>query len=226
MSFYPEKLSSFQYYKEKIPLFYRNSYGFKEQFEMLFNEVLKSPGNGLITVGDEILKFFDIFNEDYLIWLEELNPSGTTCDILDKIASIFAVTRHPVCNWIESGVNHNETLDLTNEELLMLIKCEIIRNNFQGTREECNTLYDLIGLNIFSLTVEDYGTVATCKLVLATTPERTYSSNISKMFKSGLLNIKSMGIKYEYDEEIVSTSTMVWDSTDQAEVWNFGGWSS
>lgn len=224
MSFYPEQLSTFKYYKQKIPLFYRDSFGFTDQFEALFSMILNSQDNGIIFVGDLILNLINIFDPNYMDLVNSLDPNGLTCDLLDKLASIFAVTRHPICRWTENGTDYEEVLTLTNEELLMLIKCEIIKNNFQGTREECNHLYDLIGLNIFSLTVED--DVATCKLVLASTPERPYSNNIKKMFKSGLLNIQSMGITYEFEEQTISSSTLTWDSSDPTEVWDFGAWSA
>lgn len=225
MSFYFEELSTFEYYKKKTPLFYRDSYGYLNQFEMLFRNIMTSPTGGFLHVGDMILSLYDIFNENYLDLINTMDPTGRDCDMLDKIGSIFGVTRTPNCLWYENGVQYGETLILNNEEFLMLIKCEIIKNNFRGTREECNRLYDLIGLNIFSLTMEGYGICARCKLVLASTPERQYSDNIVKMFKSGLLNIKSVGILYEYVEYVVPSGVLIWDSNNQSEMWDFGGWS-
>ena len=222
MSFYQEELTKFEYYKKYIPLFYRNSYGFVDQFKMLFEMILNSPNNGIIFAGDSVLSGYNIFDENYLTWLNDLDPSGMTCDILEKVASIFGVDRQYTIN---SDENSLETLTLTNEEMLMLIKCEIIKNNFMGTREECNRLYDMIGLNIFSLNVEQWGDHAKCRLVLASTPERPYSENIRKLFKAGYLHIASIGIQYIFDELVIPSGTLIWDSQQQSEMWDFGGWS-
>ena len=37
----PEKLKSWDYYKEKLPLYVRNSYGIKEQFYILYGLMIE-----------------------------------------------------------------------------------------------------------------------------------------------------------------------------------------
>lgn len=223
MSFYPDTLSNFSYYKKKIPLFYRDSYGFVDQFEMLFRRMLGESDNGIIYVGDQILFGYNIFDEKYKEYLSTLDPGGYSCDILEKVASLFGLTRKITVTYDDNGTSITETLTLTNEELLTITYAEIIKNNFLGTREECNQFYKLIALNVFSLDDETHRGRA--KLVLAVTPERNYSSNIQKLFLAGRLTLASVGIEYTYSIDYFTSSNLIWDSTQQDEMWDFSNWS-
>lgn len=55
-----EKLRSWEYYSNKIPLFLKNSHGMEQHFKIFF-DILENCDN----TSDEILSAFDLFNKDY-----------------------------------------------------------------------------------------------------------------------------------------------------------------
>ena len=220
-SLIPAAIQSFSYYESHIPLFLRSSYGYIEHFRIWY-DLLMSEG-GIVPQFDHILRMMDIFNEHYLEWLYELDPSGQHCDILDKLGSLFDVSRYVHVEYWDNG-DKSEDLTLSNEELLILIKGQIVKNYCQGSREQIDWYYDNAGLKILSVGNPDPLDVMTCKLLLVDDPSSPYSSNIRKMFLAGLLNVYQLGVRYDYEIISLSANAFTWDSNTSGERWDEGGW--
>lgn len=218
----PVELQNFDYYRFHIPLFLRNSYGYIEHFKIWF-DILMGNG-GIVPQFDHVLRMLDIFNEHYVEWLYEMDPSGQESDILDKIATLFDVNRYVHVEYWDNGNFYSEDLTLSNEELLVLIKGQIIKNYCQGSREQIDWYYDNAGLKIISVGNPTPIDIMTCKLYLIDDPDKPYTSNMKKMFLAGMLNVYQLGIKYDYEILSISANTLVWDSNDVNEVWDVGAW--
>lgn len=230
VSILPDKFKSFEYYINKLPLYLRNSYGFIEHYRIWYDLMIGENENGLINVSDTILYLMDIFDDNYLVTIRDLTDSGSTgdtdygskCDILDKIAALFGVTRNFSITYYEDNEEIKEELSLNNEDLLLLIKGQIIKNYCEGSYDQIKGYYNDAGLVVYVITAE---ADATSHIYLAE-PEGSmqYSENVKKMFKSGLLRIESMGITYR-DSTTELTGFLKWDSSASVELWDVGVWA-
>lgn len=219
----PETLQSFEYYESKIPLYLKNSYGFMEHFRIWY-EVLKYD---VVDNADLFLNLLMIFDPDYLNYLESIDETmakdTTVCDILDKIGSISGVRRFFTVTYEQGGEEVTENLILNNEEFLILIKAQIIKNYCEGTREQMEEYYKSVGLELYvqSSLVGD----ATADLYLIITSGQTvynYSDNIKKMFLAGMFTIQSVGIKY--DEALIDADRLLFWSEEESEEVVENGW--
>lgn len=199
-----EKYLDFNYYYNSLSTFLKQSYGVKEQFEIFWNALKE-----LDSTGDKIFNNLDITDEDY--------STTDKDDILNKLAKLFNVNR-------DFRVEYNDEiydLHLSNGELLLLIKAQIIKNNFDGTMEMCKLLYDKAGLPVVMITEEnEHATVS----VYLNESEANIADNLFHMFMSGLFTIESAGIKYIHVSTDVSKFA-VWDSSDTSIGWDNGVWS-
>lgn len=230
VSILPDKFKSFEYYVNKLPLYLRNSYGFIEHYRIWYDLMIGENENGLINVSDTILYLMDIFDDNYLVTIRDLTDSGSTgsidygskCDILDKIAALFGITRNFSITYYENNEEIKEELSLNNEDLLLLIKGQIIKNYCEGSYDQIKGYYNDAGLVVYIITAE---ADATSHIYLAE-PQGSmqYSENVKKMFKSGLLRIESMGITYR-DSTTELTGFFKWDSSTSAELWDAGVWT-
>ncbi len=233
MSVLVEKLKSFDYYKNKLPMYLQASDGFISHFEIWYDLLAGQNKNGVVNVCDAILNLLNIFDKNFLNELIELegtevsdeHPYGIKSDILDKLASFFGFTRKFSCKYTENQQEFSKELDLDNEELLLLIKCQVLRSSYDGTYEQYKSFYENIGLEILLLTKEDYP--STVDLILAKVEgagpgEKGYhSENTEIMFKSNLLRVQSLGTTYNCT--IVDlTSFLIWD--DDNKLWDKGTW--
>ena len=133
-----EKLKSDKYYLDNLSLFMQNSYGIKDHIE-LFTSLIKD----LDVYYDDLWKYLDIFVEkDYLSNSEKV---AFVHPMLDIIGKIFNISRNVVIKEYEqdsAGTYSNkndytiQSITLNNEEFLTYIKCQILKNNFNGTRED------------------------------------------------------------------------------------------
>lgn len=227
ISIVPAKLQNFEFYENLVPLYLRNSYGFMEHFRIWYDLLVGQPlycSNDLnasesITVSEgssisytidmllELLNIFDLNcvyehensfsrNEHYLNLLNQLEGSagGTQSQILDYIGLLFGLKRD--FSVMVSGVER--VLNLDNKDFLLLIKCTIIKNFFDGNYLQLTNAYLEAGLPVFLITHAP----AHCIVVLIEQTNSSYSlsQNAKYMFYSGLLTVESMGIKYTYDE--------------------------
>lgn len=207
-----EELQSLDYYINKLPQYLRASESFQEHFKIWY-KILKY---GIVDNADIMLNLLLIFDENYFDYLasvdETMTPTGNECDILEKIGSIFGVTRNFRITYSEGGVIHtNENINLNNEEFLILIKSQIIRNYCEGTREQIEKYYKSVGVQLYTET--DNSDHATANLYLTTGASGTsyeYSDNIKKMFLAGLFTIESLGIVYTHSFIDVSR-ILFWD---------------
>lgn len=214
-----DKLKSFEYYKKKLPLYLQNSYGFQEHFK-IWHEILT---NNVVDNADILLNLLMIFDDNYLTYLVENNAAsqdGSSSDILDKLGSIFGVTRKFTVNYEEAGSPVVEELSLDNNDFLILIKAQIIKNYCEGTREQIAEYYSSVGLQMFIQT--DESSPATANLYLVESIPGTsyeYSENVEKMFLGGMLRIESVGIKYQ-EASIDLSRLLMWDASN----WDEGEW--
>lgn len=221
-----DELKSWQHYRDLIPLYLQNSHGFEEHFKILHDLLL-----GVGTASDGMLNLFDIFNEDFLEFIASLEdadipdpvvePSdryGRKSDFLDKLAALFGVTRS--FSVVVDGVTKDLTLN--NYELLLLIKMQIVRNDFNGSYEQLKKFYSDAGMNVIA--IEDPSVPASCSMYLVlTASDREYSQNVKDMWEAGLLFIKSMGISYVTDYYDLM-HIMIWDSNNVNATWDVGRW--
>lgn len=216
-----EKLKTWEYYQNKIPLFLKNSYGFEEHFKIFF-DILKNCDE----ISDEVLSGFDLFNENYeknyIEKYEKLNNEDTySLDILDKIGKIYGINRYFDVKYIdENGQETTKELKLTNKELYKLILSKIILLNYDGTYSMARELYDKIGLPIYMFTENS----ANVKLILDTGNQTTITQNIKDLFNANMFTLKSLGITYTIFEADIS-KLAIYDSTDENLAWDKGIWS-
>lgn len=231
MSFIPDKIKSYEWYYNKLPLYLKNSYGFSEHFKIWYELLISGDKNGIVNVGDTLLYLFNIFDENFLQTIASLPDSGATegnygtvSDFLDKLGYLFGVIRNfSVTYKNDNNENVTEDLSLNNEDFLLLIKAQIIKNYCEGTYEQIKGYYNSAGLDVFLITTEDG---ASAHVYLGATPDSTkYSLNVEKMFKSGLMRIESMGITYT-DGVRALDWFLTWDSIKAKEYWDAGVWSA
>lgn len=228
MGMLKDKLLSFNYYFEKLPLYLQNSYGMKEQFQIWYDSLIN-----VTDIEDEILALLNIFDENYLDYINSLTDEPTdTTNILDKLAALFGFERQLIVTYLDDSevpaVTVTETLVLNDEEMLMLLKARIIQSYFEGTRKQIIELYTLLGLKVYYVNDDSIGDNATCDVYLASTTnsEFDYSENIKKIFLAGMLNLESMGIEYSFSV-IDMERLLIWDKpVDEAYTgWDGGVWS-
>ena len=220
-SIIPQKLQEFEYYKKKIPLYLQNSEGFQEHFRIWYDLLV----DGVVKNSDILLNMLLIFDSNYLSYLntidEDIQSDGYVCDILDKLGSIFGVNRYFKVTYEEAGQPITEQLQLNNEEFLILIKAQIIKNYCEGTRQQIEEYYKSVGLQIYLQTDNTSEATANLYLTVGTGGSSyDYSENIRKMFLGGMLRIDSVGIKYQ--EAFIDVSRLLfWDIIDED---NNNGW--
>lgn len=233
MSILPEKLKSYDYYLAKLPLFLRQSKTFPEHFRIWFELISgKVDGkSGIIDCGDFILHLLDIFDKDFLKTINDLDGSQdenneyTSSDILDKLAALFGLTRRFSVSYIddEEVEHNNEELFLTNEDLLILIKTQIIKNFCDGTMQQIESFYKAVGLNVLVITTK-YNATAHIYLAELENSE-AYSDNIRKMFLAGLFRINNLGIRYINKYKILR-GFLEWDTAPtEKQGWDRGIWA-
>lgn len=234
-SLIPETLRSFKYYKNKLPLYLRNSESFQEHFKIWYEVLVGSGSEGVVGNGEILLNLLNIFSDDYLEFLQTIDSTpGADFDILDKIAELFGVSRNITVTYedAEQTMHYNEEISLSNSELLILIKSRIIQNYCEGTRQQIQEFYNSLGLSE-GLAIRmlangglDQNEPATVDMYLIYEEEVPFS-NLDKMFLSGMLNIESMGITYRYSQPLVPVSILKWareDGTGGENNWDEGRW--
>lgn len=222
----PKKLQSFDYYRSKLPLYLQNSEGFEEHFKIWYDFLVgsydeitesRTDNNGVIGSLEEVLRAINVFSDDFPI---------ENSDMLDKLGSIFGLSRYVNLTYSDSeGLHENESIVLSNDEFLLLIKAQIIKDYFDGSYVQAKEYYE--NANLFIVTKNDTSP-ASLLVYLNNIPDSqySYSENVQKLFLAGKLNIKSMGIKYNYAIQDLN-SVLIWKNTDGADVhgWDGGQWA-
>lgn len=197
-----KELLDFQYYYNKLPVYLKNSYGFEEHFKIWFDLL-----STMDSTEDNIMRFFDIFNTDYLSYIDELEGQGS--DILDKIGKIFNIKRNLSVPYLDGAEKKTKFVSLNNKDFLTFIRATIIKNYCNGSFEQVNNFYTNINLPIIYIGTNNPATVNV--VMLKTQGEDAISEEIQTLFKGGLLNIKSMGIIYSNYTIVDFDSLAIWD---------------
>lgn len=184
------EIKEFNYYQKKVPLFYQNSYGFLDMLRSMFNPLRQG-----IKVMEDLLYGRYIFDNDYSEWINMLEGSeeGTVSSILDHFAEYYGLSRILAVN--------GEELTLTNDELLLLIRAQVIKNNFDGTAKQARQFYSraLSGYNSEIVVATTGSAKAKAYLRIGSLVDKPITDNIKKLFLGGYLTIESVGIQYTYE---------------------------
>ena len=212
MSILPKELTTFEYYKNKLPMYLRSCDAFVEHFRIWYDILVgDKPNNGIINTSELLLSYMNIFNPNYLKGVYQ------EFDLLDKLGSIFNVRRKfSVIILNEQSQPQEYPISLNNDDFLLLIKAQIIKNYSNGSYEQMRKLYDEANLQIY-FKCDSSGSVK-CLLI----KDSSYSKNVEYMFKAGLLTIQSMGINY-VNELIDYVNLLIWDSNSTG--WDEGVWA-
>ena len=214
----PEKLKNWDYYKEKLPLYVRNSYGIKEHFYIIYGMMIELDKNEI-----EICDCFNLLQKDYEHNVIEKYDAldGYDFEFLDMIASIYGVNRYLDVSYTDKDNKVvRKTLKLTNQELYTCIKARIIQNNYDGSYKQAIEYYRSIGLSVQMFF--DPTEAAKCDIYLDVSVSSD-SDNIRALFLAGMLTLKSVGITY--NEMIVSFDNAgVWDGTESHGKWDVATW--
>lgn len=197
-------------------------------------EDLTSQGldiSGTIPVLDEVLTLLSISDPNYLFELESLyeTPSSTS-QILDTLGALFGLKRNLSVTYYDEDqeTDVTEKLSLSDADFLTYIKCQIIKNNFDGSYKQFKLYNDLAGLNIgirTNTTVD--ADVSHGEVALYVYNFDQMSNELQKLFISGNLTLSSVGISYQYLH--VDTSTLlIWQGSQSSVYqnnWDEGVWS-
>ena len=251
MSILNATLKDFKYYKNKLPLYLQQSHGFLQHYRIWFDLMTGSSDyTGVIPSADTLLELLNIFDDDYIDKLLELEDSGVgtaiqdtngedildtdgeeifdtdsslygrNSDILDKIGLLFGVKRQFSVAYSKDSEIVTRELNLDNKDFLLLIKSQIVKNYFDGSYRQIKEYYDSVGLKLFVIT----NSAATSYLyLLKTSGYEDYSEDVEAMFLSGLLRIESMGIDY-YQTILDLENSVFWDSVIATQTWDNGAW--
>lgn len=190
-----EKLKNFTYYYNKLPMYLRNSETFPEHFR-IWVEIIQ----GMDNYADDMLGLVEVFDLNYL------TKYGNICDdFLDKLGALYGVSREFSVKYeeeVEQGgttqvVEVTKYLSLSQNEYIILLKTQIIKNFFDGTYEQIYEFYKKSNLPIVYITLNE----GECNVILWKNILKSINSNsenIIDMFKSGLLTIESIGVSYKY----------------------------
>lgn len=208
-----DKLKSWTYYKNKLPLYFRNSYGIMEHFDILY-QLLKRYDD----TEDTILSAFDITSDDYernIIFAYDTTEEQHSFYFLDILASLYGVSRSFDVEYDLNKEHHKVSLYLTNSELLKLIKCRIIQNNFDGSYKQTREFYDKMRIPVYLL---QGPYPATVQVIISTTYSDgtpfEITENEMHMYLANLFTIESMGITYFTSVQDVAKMA-IWDSTSK-----------
>lgn len=191
-----EDLLEFQYYLDRLSKFMQESHGVSGQAQTFWS-LLKQVND----YYDEFFDNLDVFNVNGSESHED--PIGK---MLDDIGAIFGCRREftiPIYNLSNPlQIDSYAQISLNDEDFLIYIKTQIIKQSFDGTRENLQKLYStyvngkeqkgLIDLR-FLYTTEDDEPGAICSIRW---DKENPSEGLKLLFENGYLTIESVGILY------------------------------
>ena len=228
-----ENLLTFDYYKNLTPMYLQQSYGFLDIFKIYYDlgfaeneETTDIDGlfasNETIASENTIVgkpKYIEFYNLSIIEFIEKLFNSldvyskNVNKDVLYKLCNFFGISKNVRVHFYDYTAEEwvTKNLSLTDDELLLYLKCKIIQNRYDGTAKMANDLYDRVGLPIFMVTRTN--NEAYCQVWLLMYDDTQFSQNIQELFLSGLLTLKSVGVRYSHRIQ-VATNIALFDSTD------------
>lgn len=214
----PEQLKTFRYYERKLPLYLRNDECFIEHFYIWYqlccgdgdetNGVAINEFSGVAPSADLLLYLLNIYDANFLATLQQLDGYDGRSDILDKIGAIFGLRRQFSIEYRENPTDPDtvtEQLDLEDDEFLLVIKAQIIRNYCNGSYEQTMEYYADAGLQILPVNSSLYDATVDAYI----NQSAGYKPNIILLFKAGYLTIEHLGIHYTYNETAI-LSILLW----------------
>lgn len=202
-----DKLFDFDFYKNSMSLFLKNSPGMTEKAKMLFDILLNVRDS-----QDKVFGYLDIFyyKNDTDNYITEYTDTSKTSSWLDLIGDFLEINRsfdilYEFYNTAGPNYTKKIKVNLTDEEFLIYIQASIFKLIFDGTQEMFDKYYQnsnsFIGkLGIRAITSEivttDSDRSAICNMFFPNS--ETYSDNLKNLFQYGFLTPHSIGIKYYY----------------------------
>lgn len=189
-----DDLLEFQYYLDRLSKFMQESYGINDQVKT-FHSLLKQVND----FYDQFFEDIKIFNQYYV------GPNRNL--LLDKLGSLFGCYRKFVIAkynpFQPTQIIGYLPIDLNDSDFLTYIKTQIVKQNFNGTREELQTLYSTYVdgqykegiLNLLFYYIDRIGD-ASAQCNIYWNPDETPSESLQNLFLNGYLTIESMGITY------------------------------
>lgn len=188
-----QDLVELQYYLNRLSKFMQESYGINEQVETYFSLL------------DQVNSYYDQFFDqlDFMNINSSINPEG---EMLDHIGAIFGCRRSftiPIYSADDPyEIEDYEHVDLNNDEYLIFIKTQVIKQNFDGTRGTLQKIYatyidDEITsehlIDLIFLYIMDPENPLHCHIYWDIDDP---SENLKILFENGYLTIESLGIVY------------------------------
>lgn len=139
-----EKLLQWKYYKDKIPLYLQNSFGYSEHFKLLWNLLCDYDEE-----GDNFLKAMNITNTGEL-------GTFNCSEILDNFARLYNISFFYDTNSVRSMNINNQIIAINDTTLTFLILVKIAEINFDGTRKTFLDFYKKYFDGLLSFYIDKY----------------------------------------------------------------------
>ena len=129
MSMLKEKLLDWNWYKNKIPLYLQNSYGYQEHFKIFYDILVN-----LDESGQKILNYLDITN------VQNITDKEQSSDILDFIGNLYSIKRK--IKFYNKNSEEYITITLSDNDFLKILLVNIFQINYDGTRKSFLDFYE------------------------------------------------------------------------------------
>lgn len=256
----PKTLLDSQWYIDQLGLLLKKSTTITEQLRMYVSLIQN--------INDKEMDLFNLLgtqdegSNEWHLNLKQINDlDKTKSDLLDKIASILGLQRTyyfkgyhlPSPNPAQEGEPF-ENITLNNDQLYCLIYATIIKNNYDGTTESIENLYEKLQKFFFKVSGISFEIILVTNSLAPGECDVYFDSsyaynnddnsikpeykNIIALYENGFFDFKSMGIRY-YHQIIKFSKTLVWnylwvkneggeaekDTNNDRVKWNEGYWS-
>lgn len=242
-----EKLTDFDFYKNSMSLFLKNSHGMLDKCEMLV-EIL----NNINDSANSVFNWIDVYNKNYPTNANSnANLDSTNSYWLNLIGEFLGISRY-----------FNKDLVLTDSEFLKYIQATIQKYIFDGTRESLREVYygtkllnwDAYNDKSYPQIIKDYisnikrstplndlgiqyiqarinGNGAqvpgVCEIIYNTSSV-SMTNNLKTLFNNGNLTIESLGVTYLRGSTYVAPKIARYDTAKyygkgSGEIWVYGG---
>lgn len=228
-----KELKDFNYYKRSLPLYVQSSYGFVDQFEMIW-ELLKKIDDS----EDVIANSFGVMSLNVESIKKEIEGGKDlsdiiNTDILNTVGELVGLSRYFSFVYKENKVEHvidTETYGGLNDlQFLRYIQIKLLNLKYEGNINSLRKAYreTQIGKNKHNVPIyyiQSEGP-ATCDVILVKSGDtyKDFDELEEHMFKAGIYNIESLGIRFNYRVELANVG--IWNKEDSDKgKWNLATW--